>query len=63
MSSIRKEIHLTERNVRLFERYFPKTSLSWALDLLLEKFIEQYDRTPEEYIEEAAKSLKEEIGS
>lgn len=61
MSIVRKEVHLSRVNVEAFERHFPKTSLSWCLDLLLEKFVIQFNRTPEEYAEEAARALKDQL--
>lgn len=61
--TIQKNIALSEVTLEKFERYFPKTSLSWAVDMLLEKFVAQYDKTPEEYAEIAAQELKEEISS
>lgn len=61
MAVVRKDVQLDEKNVAAFERHFPKSSLSWALDLLLEKFVEQYTHTPEEYAALASQELKEEI--
>lgn len=63
MGTIQKNVALSEPTLRKFEQYFPSASLSWALDMLLEKFVAQYDKTPEEYAAIAAQELKEEISS
>jgi hypothetical protein len=46
----------------IFARYYPGKNLSWALDLLLEKFVSQMKVTPEEYAELAVEHFKEEFG-
>lgn len=61
MATVRKEVQLNEDNFNRFKEHFPDGSLSWALDLLLGKFMDQYKHTPQEYAELAAKELKEEI--
>jgi len=60
MSTVRKTITLSEINVKAFERYYPEGNLSWALDLLLEKLIAQFDHTAKEYAEMAVETFKEE---
>lgn len=58
---IRKEVHLSESTVEDFDRIFPKGSLSWVVDRLLEKFVAQYKRDTDEYVKVAAEELKQEI--
>jgi len=60
MSSVRKMIQLSEANVDAFFERFPEGSLSWALDMLLERFIAQYKMTAKEYADIAAEQLREE---
>lgn len=59
---IRKHVDLTEDHVRWFYDTYGnaanKPSLSWLLDLLLEKFRESHDRTPEELAHIGAAELK-----
>jgi hypothetical protein len=61
MSVIRKTVTLSVENVKAFEKHYPESNLSWALDLLLEKLVAQFDRTAEEYAEAAVQDLKEEL--
>lgn len=60
MSTVRKMVQLSEENVNAFFEHYPDGSLSWALDMLLEKFVSQFQHTAREYAEIAAKELKEE---
>ncbi len=61
MTTVRKTITLSEINVKNFERYYPESNLSWALDLLLEKLIEQFDHTAAEYAAIAVEAMKDEV--
>lgn len=61
MATIERRVLLNEENIKKFDEHFPNGSLSWALDLLLGKFMDQYKHTPQEYADIAAKELKEEI--
>lgn len=54
-------VQLSETNLSSFAKYYPGKNLSWALDLLLEKFVMQLDKTPEEYAEIAVQQLKDEL--
>jgi hypothetical protein len=58
---VQKNVQLSEVNVKAFERHYPTASLSWCLDLLLEKFVAAHNKTPAEYAEIAVRELKEEI--
>lgn len=54
-------VQLSEVNLEKFARYYPGRNLSWALDLLLEKFVSVLDKTPEEYADIAIQHFREEI--
>lgn len=60
-SLVQKNVQLSKPNVARFEQLFPKGNLSYTLDLLLERFVAQYDKTQLEYAEIAARELKESI--
>lgn len=60
MALVQKNVQLSEVNIAEFEKHYPKGNLSWALDLLLEKFVAQFKHTPQEYAEIAARELGEE---
>lgn len=61
MALVQKNVQLSEINIAEFEKHYPKGNLSWALDMLLERFVAQFHHTPQEYAEIAARELKEEI--
>lgn len=62
VAKVRKQIELTEANVhRFYEMYSGVTnnaSLSWVLDLMLEKFLEAHEHTPAELAAIGAVELK-----
>lgn len=60
MAILRRVINLNKEHVEAFEQLFPEASLSWALDMLLEKFVAQYNQSPAELAEVASQELKEE---
>ena len=53
-------VQLSEVNVENFHKYFPKGNLSWALDLLLEKFTSQFTVTPDELAQKSVEEFREE---
>lgn len=61
MGIVQKNVQLSEENVKTFEARYPKGSLSWILDMLLEKFNSVQQVSPEEYAALAAKELGEEL--
>lgn len=61
MALVQKNVQISSINIENFEKHFPKGNLSWVLDMLLEKFVAQYQHTPAEYADIAARELKEEI--
>lgn len=59
--SIQKNIRLSNANLEKFQQFYPEGSLSWILDILLEEFVNQLVKTPRQYAEIAAKTIKEEL--
>ena len=61
-ATVRKTVELSEINVEWFYATYSgvasKASLSWILDLMLEKFRELHDKTPSELAELGAAELR-----
>lgn len=61
-ATVRKTVELSEDNVTWFQETYSgitnNASLSWVLDLMLTKFREAHDKTPEQLAEIGASELK-----
>lgn len=61
-ATIRKSVELDENNVQWFHDTYSgitnKASLSWLLDLMLQKFRDAHEKTPEQLAEIGAAELK-----
>ena len=61
-ATIRKTVELSEENVNWFQETYSgitnNASLSWVLDLMLTKFREAHDKTPEQLAEIGAAELR-----
>lgn len=61
-ATIRKTVELSEDNVTWFQETYSgitnNASLSWVLDLMLTKFREAHDKTPEQLAAIGAAELK-----
>lgn len=59
--TVRRMVGLNSDDVDWYERTYGEDRLSWVLAMLLQKFREAHQHTPEFYADLAAKTLKEEI--
>ena len=62
MATIKMHVVLDKNHVEWFNETFKGASLSWWLNLLMEKGKEAMTVTPEEYARIAAERLKEDLG-
>lgn len=63
MATTRMNVSLDTGHVEWFNETYKGASLSWLLNLLLEKFKDVNNVKPEDYAKLAAEQLKEELNS